>query len=632
MSPDDHPVPRRGLRARLRYWFDSGLSRGPAVVIGWLVLLTLAVIVVAATIDNLFSFVGVDDREEGLGFVESMWQSLLRVIDPGTFAEDSEWSSRFLGLTVTVIGIFLAGSLIGLIANLVDQKVANLRKGRSTVIESGHTLILGWSERVPVIVRELVLANESRQRTAVVVLADADETEMEDRLREEIADDRSTRIVCRSGNPNLPADLEMVNLGAARSIIVTGESDASVVKTLLAVRTIDPEFSNAHVVAEVNSEDASESIRALFGPRVLTVDSDLVVSELTAQACRQRGLAAVFRELLSFDGNEIYFAAFPQLAGHTYAEAQLSFEECSVIGLLHADGLVELNPSPRTVLGADDEVVAVALDDSTFAFSGLPASESTSDDPVPDHDAALIGAGRVMVIGWSEIGPRVVRELDDFVRPGTVVEIVADAKLVDPATIDVGAELVNASVDVHPAAPSGPEKVAAIALDEHVSEVIVIGYRHHLDVERADARTLLTLMAFDKVARERGLDGFRVVAEVLDHRNAPLALATGVDDFVVSDELASLLIGQLSERHEMSQVFDDLFRQEGNIIEFRPVSAYGVDRVGTYADAVRLASRSAHSVFGYQRASEADATLNPPKSTVLDLGADDLLLVVRRTA
>ncbi len=229
MSPDDHPVPRRGLRARLRYWFDSGLSRGPAVVIGWLVLLTLAVIVVAATVDNLFSFVGVDDREEGLGFVESMWQSLLRVIDPGTFAEDSEWSSRFLGLTVTVIGIFLAGSLIGLIANLVDQKVANLRKGRSTVIESGHTLILGWSERVPVIVRELVLANESRQRTAVVVLADADKTEMEDRLREEITDDRSTRIVCRSGNPNLPADLEMVNLGAARSIIVTGESDASVV-------------------------------------------------------------------------------------------------------------------------------------------------------------------------------------------------------------------------------------------------------------------------------------------------------------------------------------------------------------------------------------------------------------------
>jgi voltage-gated potassium channel Kch len=628
---DEHHVPRRGVWARIRYWFDSGLSRGPGVVIGWLVLLTLVVIVVAASVDNLFGFVGVDDREEGLGFVESMWQSLLRVIDPGTFAEDSEWSSRFLGLTVTLIGIFLAGSLIGLIASLVDQQVTNLRKGRSTVIESGHTLILGWSERVPVIVRELVLANESRRRTAVVVLADHDKTEMEDRLREEIDDDRSTRIVCRSGNTNLPADLEIVNVGAARSIIVTGESDASVIKTLLAVRTIDPEFRNAHVVAEVNSEDASESIRALFGPRVLTVDSDLVVAELTAQACRQRGLAAVFRELLSFHRNEIYFAPFDQLTGRTYAEAQLAFEGCSVIGLLHADGRVELNPPGATVIGAGDELVAVALDDSTFTFTGL-ADQRVDREPVPDHDPALIGAGRVMVVGWSEIGPRVVRELDDFVRPGTVIEVVADPKLVDPSEITASGELVNASLDVHPAAPSGPEKVAAMALDEHVSEVIVIGYRHHLDLERADARTLLTLMAFDKVARERGLAGFRVVAEVLDHRNAELALATGVDDFVVSDELASLLIGQLSERHEMSQVFDDLFRQEGNIIEFRPVSAYGVDRVGTYQDAVRLGGRTGHSVFGYQRADETDCTLNPTKSTTLDLGPDDLLLVVRRTA
>ncbi len=632
MDGHEHHVPKRGLWARIRYWFDSGLSRGPGVVIGWLVLLTLVVIVVAAAIDNLVGFVGVDDREEGLGFVESMWQSLLRVIDPGTFAEDSEWSSRFLGLTVTLIGIFLAGSLIGLIASLVDQKVTNLRKGRSTVIESGHTLILGWSERVPVIVRELVLANESRRRTAVVVLADHDKTDMEDRLREEIEDDRATRIVCRSGNTNLPADLEIVNVGAARSIIVTGESDASVVKTLLAVRTIDPEFRNAHVVAEVNSEDASESIRALFGPRVLTVDSDLVVAELTAQACRQRGLAAVFRELLSFDRNEIYFAPFDQLTGRTYAEAQLAFEGCSVIGLLPADGRVQLNPPGDTSIGAGDELVAVALDDSTFTFTGLPGSDADSGGATPDHDPALIGAGRVMVVGWSEIGPRVVRELDDFVHPGTVIEVVADPKLVDPTTIGAAGELVNATLDVHPAAPSGPEKVAAMALDEHVSEVIVIGYRHHLDPERADARTLLTLMAFDKVARERGLDGFRVVAEVLDHRNAELALATGVDDFVVSDELASLLIGQLSERHEMSQVFDDLFRQEGNIIEFRPVSAYGVDRIGSYADAVRLGSRSGHSVFGYQRADEADCTLNPAKSTGLDLGPDDLLLVVRRTA
>ena len=60
MDGHEHHVPKRGLWARIRYWFDSGLSRGPGVVIGWLVLLTLIVIVVAAAIDNLVGFVGVD--------------------------------------------------------------------------------------------------------------------------------------------------------------------------------------------------------------------------------------------------------------------------------------------------------------------------------------------------------------------------------------------------------------------------------------------------------------------------------------------------------------------------------------------------------------------------------------------
>ena len=634
MGSTPHRPVKRGLRARIRYWFDNGLSRGPVVVIGWLLLLTLGVIIAAALIDTAFGFVGLNDQEEGTRFYESMWQSLLRVVDPGTFAEDVEWSSRFLGLAITVIGIFLAGSLIGLIANLVDQKVERLRKGRSTVIEEGHTLILGWSSRVPVIVRELVIANESVRHTAVVVLADADKTEMEDALRGEIEDFRSTRMVCRSGNTNLPADLELVNVEAARSIIVTGESDSSVIKTLLAVRSLDPGFMNAHVVAEVNSTEAASSIRTLFGDRVATVDSDLVVAELTAQACRQRGLAAVFRELLSFVGNEIYFAPFEELVGRTYGEAQLAFESSSVIGRLRSDGVVELNPPSDAVIDAGEELIAVAGDDSTFLLTSRPPAPVPPPAPTStdEQSVALIGAGRVLVVGWSALGPRVLEELDEFVMPDTVIEVVADPRLVDVPAIEASVQLRNAELKVHPMPSGGPERIAELALDGPVTEVIVIGYRDHLDVDDADARTLLSLMAFDKVAADHGFDTIRVVAELLDHRNAPLALATGVDDFVVSDELASLLIGQLSERLELTQVFADLFRHEGCVIELRPLSSYGERALATFADVVRVAAVHGHSAFGIQRSTDRDPTLNPDKSAPLDLGGDDLVLVVRHTA
>ena len=59
-----------------------------------------------------------------------------------------------------------------------------LRKGRSTVIESEHSLILGWNpQRVIEIIRELVMANESEEKPAVVILADEDKEKMDDFLK-----------------------------------------------------------------------------------------------------------------------------------------------------------------------------------------------------------------------------------------------------------------------------------------------------------------------------------------------------------------------------------------------------------------------------------------------------------------
>ncbi len=126
------PTPDYTLRQRLEYWFDSALSRGPSVVIGWLGLLTLVVVVIAAIVLAITGLSGVNDGEE-LGFGEALWQAMLRIVDAGTFAGDSGWWARLLGLVITLAGIFIAGSLIGLIANAVDQRIEGLRKGRSDV-------------------------------------------------------------------------------------------------------------------------------------------------------------------------------------------------------------------------------------------------------------------------------------------------------------------------------------------------------------------------------------------------------------------------------------------------------------------------------------------------------------------
>ena len=56
----------------------------------------------------------------------------------------------------------------------VLAEIERLRKGRSRVLEHGHTLVLGWSPRLPTVLSELVEANANHRRAAVVVLSDQD--------------------------------------------------------------------------------------------------------------------------------------------------------------------------------------------------------------------------------------------------------------------------------------------------------------------------------------------------------------------------------------------------------------------------------------------------------------------------
>ncbi len=91
-------------------------------------------------------------------------------------------------LAVTLTGIFIISTLIGILSNGISDKLAELRKGRSRVLERDHVLILGWSQQIFPVIAELIEAGVSRRRTTIVVLADQDRIEMEEAIRERVTD------------------------------------------------------------------------------------------------------------------------------------------------------------------------------------------------------------------------------------------------------------------------------------------------------------------------------------------------------------------------------------------------------------------------------------------------------------
>ncbi|MDZ7260878.1 MAG: hypothetical protein ONB05_01990 [candidate division KSB1 bacterium] len=337
------------LTSKLRYKFDNLMSSGPIALITALGLISIAIILIAGSILVIFEFT--QEGGEALGFPEAVWESLMRTLDPGTMGQDTGWGYRFVMLIVTLGGIFVVSTFIGVIANGISNKLDELRKGHSFVVEKNHTLILGWSEKIFPIISELIIANENQKKPCIVVLAKKDKVEMEDEIRSRVPNLKNTRVICRNGNPIDLTDLEIVNLNEARSIIVLAEGEADpdvhVIKTILAI-TNNPnrKKDNYHIVAELR-DNTNIEVAKMIGQNELTfINTNELISRVIAQTCRQSGLSIVYTELLDFGGDEIYFCQEPALTGKTFRESVLMYEDSAVIGIASQEGTVKLKSWP----------------------------------------------------------------------------------------------------------------------------------------------------------------------------------------------------------------------------------------------------------------------------------------------
>ncbi len=361
-------------RDRLRYRFDEFMGRGTIALILGLFVISIALIVVVA---GVLWLVG-EARDQDLDFPTLLRFGLLRTLDPGTMGGDQGTPGFLFGMfAVTLGGIFIISTLIGILNTGLEGKLADLRKGRSRVIEREHTVILGWSQQIHTVISEIVAANENQPRRSIVVLADRDKVEMEDEIRTRVGSTGRTKIVCRSGSPMDVDDLRIPSLATARSIVVLApegdEPDADVIKSILAITNHpDRRPEPYHIVAEIRDRANVDVARMVGQAEVELILSEEVISRITAQTCRQSGLSVVYAELLDFAGDEIYLTEQPALVGQTFGESLGLFADATVIGLLPVGGSPHLNPPSATVVGSGDRLIVIAGDDDRIHLSGGP--------------------------------------------------------------------------------------------------------------------------------------------------------------------------------------------------------------------------------------------------------------------
>ena len=115
--------------------------------------------------------------------------------------------------------------VIGVVSTEVSDFVENLRKGKSRVVESGHTLILGQGDKLIPTLRQLCLANESEGGGLIAILTSAPKEDLEVSIKEAFAglDYLGTNIIVRTGYSHIASDLDRVSACSARSIIILSD-------------------------------------------------------------------------------------------------------------------------------------------------------------------------------------------------------------------------------------------------------------------------------------------------------------------------------------------------------------------------------------------------------------------------
>ncbi|MFE2140523.1 NAD-binding lipoprotein [Streptomyces sp. NPDC059456] len=632
--------PPRPPLPRTRYWFDSVIARGTPVLIGWLTLVCLAVVVPAS-----MALVWADRRAPRTwsGQLVAVWVTVGQTLKIGGAVGSPLYV--LISVLLALVALLFVSTLVGLITNGLNDKVLALRRGRSTVLEDRHTVLLGWSEQVFPIVSELVVANSNRRRAVVAVLGPKDKAEMEDEIALAVGRLGRTRLICRSGVTTDPAVVALVGPETARAVLVLThggeEGDAHVVKTLLALEAAVRRRGRPEVVAAVRDGRHLRAAQLAAGPRGRVLNIEDVTARLIAQTSRQPGLSLVHQELLDFEGDEFYTVCEPALAGHAFGRLLLAYATSSVVGIVPAGGGVELNPAQDRVLGADDRILLVTEDDDTavLADGPLPVDEEAITAP----GASTPPAERYLVLGWNRRAPLIIDQLEPCVPEGSELVVMATgAEALRDAGRCARSRAGRMRITVHDGDITDPRHLDALDVPSF-DRAVVLGYDDTDGADRTapgtltgDDRTLVTLLHLRALEEASGRE-LAVVTEMADDRNRLLAPAREGGDFVVGGRLISLLMTQIAENRHLADVFDALFSAEGDSLHLKPATHYVLPgREVAFATVVESGRRQGHCVLGYRLHGDArhgpayGVHINPDKRERVRFGAQDSVIVLAR--
>ncbi|MBD2774103.1 hypothetical protein ICL16_18990 [Iningainema sp. BLCCT55] len=590
------------------------------------------------------------------GNSELPWDVFVQLIGLRDTGDDANLATKFVGVITIFVGLVLFSSLVAFITQEFESRLQVLRKGKSIVVENNHTLILGFNDRITDIIAELVVANESEPDAVVVILSQQDKEEMDDFLRNNLGELKSTRVVTRSGLITNLKDLNKVAVKDAKSVIILNHAkssdseesktlaDARVVKAILAVVAANEEDSLPPIVVELHSQQYRRLAENIAPGAVTTLNEADILARILVQTSRSVGLASVYLNLVGFEGNEFYFYR-PQESWQSIAWGELPFHFSNgiPIGMRHEDSTLTIKPSKNYQLAENDEVIILAEDDSTIKFHTQPVVQVKNFSYGGERKTLERKPENHLVIGWNSKTPIILREYAKYLISGSQVNLAVQdlTSTVQAEFDDIAKTYQHIKMDVTQVNFDSVDQLIHLKPYEYNSISILAGSGEN--AEEIDAKTLTILLELRQIFREyTAKTGNKVttelIAEIIDSEDTDLVIKAGVKDFLLTNQFVSKILAQVSQEPDVMSIYHDLFSVDGSELYLKPISLYfAAEQIGkiTFADCVKAALERDELCIGVKISALAQDKENnfgidlvPSLNKQLSLGFNDALITL----
>ncbi|RHY10359.1 hypothetical protein DYB36_004524 [Aphanomyces astaci] len=586
-------------------------------------------------------------QAQGIALPRCIYEAVMDTLDPksdddGQGTMSFLWTLRSLSVMVCLVCTMYVNVIFGVIVDGIVSKMETLKEGKGAVVETNHTLMLGWNDNSLSFIREICAANESEGGGVIVVLSMRDKVDLEAEIYHVITDWKGTRLVCCCGNPLLTTDLLRVSAPQARSITIMSSdeqadvSDAALLRTLLVIKSMHG--LQGHVVADVGDVDNNTLLQVVAGDILETVDSHNIIGRLVIMCSRSPHLSDVYNAVLGFDGNEFYFKAWPDLVGLPFGQLASRFDHAIPI-----------------VIEPGDEIIVLAEDDNTYTAATEPVDSTPvsamTKRPLPTPPK------RILLCGWHRDIRDILRLLNQLSVPNTEVDLVNEV----PEDIRID-RLRNDGLDVRSLENLNVRHVEAnVAIRRQAQHLRVPQYdcilvmsdssNQGLASDSLVLASVVMLRAIEVSQRSHksiadlsdasaSLQSGRhvhCVSEILDPRTEMTINSSHTircsSDYVMSNDLVSRMLAMVSENRNVNAILDELLGDKGSTFDVLPASRYCEmnERLSFWQLAKRASTMYEEVLCGYVNSKQpgSPVVLNPTDKALVRTWGDYSMIVIR---